>query len=243
MVRVRNSASVLSDAVFVDAAVNSIAYTLREYNQANQSSPAPGVLPPSAPEEPEESEPPAVQEPEEPDQVPIYLGFRCEEDSGLSSILDLLETEGLSAVFFFSAEQFQRQDDLLYRILGSGHSVGLLAEGSTAAATQRLLEEGNQALERAAYTRTAIALVPEAQRDLLEEAGWVCWNETVSALPTAEDSASSFANGVLRQIAGRSQTSYLTLDAGSKSARVLSTLLQRLESRSYAVSVPLETRL
>ena len=55
--------------------------------------------------------------------------------------------------------------------------------------------------------------------------------------------ASSYASRVVRQIPSQSQRAYLTLDAGAETARVLSTLLQRLEARSYAVSVPLETRL
>ena len=50
-------------------------------------------------------------------------------------------------------------------------------------------------------------------------------------------------NAVIRAIPSRSQRAYITLDAGSESARVLPTLLTRLEARSYAVSVPLETRL
>ena len=161
----------------------------------------------------------------------------------MEEVLDALEARNKAAVFFFPAEKLERQDDLLYRILGSGHSVGLLAEGSDLAATRRLLEEGNQVLERVGYTRTTLALVPESQRAALEGEGWVCWNETASAVPQEGVGASSYASGVIRSIPARSQRAYLTLDAGSDSARVLPTLLQRLESRSYAVSVPLETRL
>ena len=128
-------------------------------------------------------------------------------------------------------------------VLGSGHSVGLLAEGSTLAATRQLLEEGGRTLERVGYTRTTLALVPESQRSALEAEGWVCWDETVSAIPEAGTGASSHANAVIRAIPSRSQRAYITLDAGSESARVLPTLLTRLEARSYAVSVPLETRL
>ena len=85
--------------------------------------------------------------------------------------------------------------------------------------------------------------MPDSQRAALEEEGWVCWNETVSALPEEGVGSSAYANGVIRRIPSQNARAYLTLDAGSETARVLSTLLQRLESRSYAVSVPLETRL
>ena len=79
--------------------------------------------------------------------------------------------------------------------------------------------------------------------DALEAEGWVCWDETASAIPEAGTGASSHANAVIRAIPAGSQRAYLTLDAGTESARVLPTLLTRLEARSYAVSVPLETRL
>ena len=245
IVRIKNSSVSLSDARFVDAASNLIARLLREYNQSNQSSAIPGVSPPtpSVGEDPEPSDPPIEEEPDTADIVPVYLGFRCDNTQGLSSILDVLEDNNRAVVFFFPADGLERQDDLLYRILGSGHSVGLLAEGSSLTATRRLLEEGNQILEQVGYTRTTIALVPDSQRAALEEEGWVCWNETVSALPEEGVGSSAYANGVIRQIPSQSARAYLTLDAGTETARVLSTLLQRLESRSYAVSVPLETRL
>ena len=244
IVRIKNSSVVLSDAKFVEAATLSISRELREYNQANQSTATPGVLPPTGSSgETETTDPPIEEEPDTEDSVPVYLAFRCDDDQGLSDILDALDESNRAAVFFFPADGLERQDDLLYRILGSGHSVGLLAEGSTLAATRQLLEEGGRTLERVGYTRTTLALVPESQRSALEAEGWVCWDETVSAIPEAGTGASSHANAVIRAIPSRSQRAYITLDAGSESARVLPTLLTRLEARSYAVSVPLETRL
>ena len=246
MVRVKNSSAALGDSLFVDAASNTIAWNLRAYNQANQSAAAPGVLPPTgggSSSQDDTADPPIQEEPDTSDSVPVYLGFRCDDAEGLSGVLDALDNSNRAAVFFFPADGLERQDDLLYRILGSGHSVGLLAEGSSLSATRQLLEEGNQILEQIGYTRTTIALVPERQRDALEEEGWVCWNETVSAIPEEGTGASSHSNSVIRQIPSQSQRAYLTLDAGSESARVLPTLLQRLSARSYTVSIPLETRL
>ena len=246
MLRIKNSSAVLSDSTFVEAASNSIARYLREYNQSQQSSAAPGVLPPTtSPSEEPESSSPIQEETDATDtsSVPTYLGFRCDTEEGLSDILDTLEANNRAAVLFFPAGSLERQDDLLYRILGSGHSIGLLAEGSTLSATRRLLEEGNRILEQVGYIRTTVALVPASQRSALEEEGWVCWSATVSTVPDAGVGASTFASRVIRQIPSQSTRVYLTLDAGAQSARVLPTLLQRLEDRSYAVSVPLETRL
>lgn len=159
-------------------------------------------------------------------------------------MLDALDANNKTGVFFFPADGLEREDDLLYRILGSGHSVGLLAEGETAAATRRLLEKGSRTLERIGYVRTTLALVPDGQRSALQEEGWVCWNETVNAVPAgSQTSASTHANAVIRKIGSQRNSAYLTLDASTDSARVLPILLQRLGSRSYPISVPLETRL
>lgn len=46
IVRIKSSGVVLSDYSFVDSAQNSIRNRIRDYNQANQSQPTPGVLPP-----------------------------------------------------------------------------------------------------------------------------------------------------------------------------------------------------
>ena len=217
IVRVKNSAVSLSDAAFVDAASNPTSSG---------------------------TDAPLQEEPEDTGNTLVYLGFRCDDTQGLAQVLDALDANNKTGVFFFPADGLEREDDLLYRILGSGHSVGLLAEGETAAATRRLLEKGSRTLERIGHVRTTLALVPDGQRSALQEEGWVCWNETVNAVPAgSQTSASTHANAVIRKIGSQRNSAYLTLDASTDSARVLPILLQRLGSRSYPISVPLETRL
>lgn len=144
IVRVKNSAVSLSDAAFVDAASNLISRYLREYSQSQQSPPTPGIRPPTS----SGTDAPLQEEPEDTGNTLVYLGFRCDDTQGLAQVLDALDANNKTGVFFFPADGLEREDDLLYRILGSGHSVGLLAEGETAAATRRLLEKGSQTLER-----------------------------------------------------------------------------------------------
>ena len=62
------------------------------------------------------------------------------------------------------------EGDLVRRILGTGHSVGILAEGEE---VRPLLEQGSLALERAAQTRTTLAYVPAGQRAALEQEGFL----------------------------------------------------------------------
>ena len=243
IVRIKSSGVVLSDYSFVDSAQNSIRNRIRDYNQANQSQPTPGVLPPTYnPEEPD-TEITVPDDPVDTDIIPTYLAFSCEDSQGLSEILDTLDSRNQRAIFFFDAQGLEREDDLIFRILGSGYSIGLIAQGRSVSATHRLLEEANQTLSQVAYTRTSVVLVPESQRDALEEEGWICWNETASAVPTQGVGTNTYANQVLKRISGNYARVYLTLDASSETARVLPTLLRRLSAEGYGVSVPLETRL
>ena len=243
IVRIKGSGVVLSDYSFVDSAQNSIRNRIRDYNQANQSQPTPGVLPPTYnPEEPD-TEITVPDDPVDTDVIPTYLAFSCEDSQGLSEILDTLDSRNQRAIFFFDAQGLEREDDLIFRILGSGYSIGLIAQGGSTSATNRLLEEANQTLSQVAYTRTSVVLVPENQREELEAEGWICWNETASAVPTQGVGTNTYANQVLKRISGNHARVYLTLDASSETARVLPTLLRRLSEEGYGVSVPLETRL
>ena len=243
IVRIKSSGVVLSDYSFVDSAQNSIRNRIRDYNQANQSQPTPGVLPPTYnPEEPD-TDITVPDDPVDADVIPTYLAFSCEDSQGLSEILDTLDSRNQRAIFFFDAQGLEREDDLIFRILGSGYSIGLIAQGRSVSATHRLLEEANQTLSQVAYTRTSVVLVPENQREELEAEGWICWNETASAVPTQGVGTNTYANQVLKRISGNHARVYLTLDASSETARVLPTLLRRLSEEGYGVSVPLETRL
>lgn len=243
IVRIKSSGVVLSDYSFVDSAQNSIRNRIRDYNQANQSQPTPGVLPPTYnPEEPD-TDITVPDDPVDTDVIPTYLAFSCEDSQGLSEILDTLDSRNQRAIFFFDAQGLEREDDLIFRILGSGYSIGLIAQGRSTSATNRLLEEANQTLSQVAYTRTSVVLVPESQREELEAEGWICWNETASAVPTQGVGTNTYANQVLKRISGNHARVYLTLDASSETARVLPTLLRRLSEEGYGVSVPLETRL
>lgn len=243
IVRIKGSGVVLSDYSFVDSAQNSIRNRIRDYNQANQSQPTPGVLPPTYnPEEPD-TEITVPDDPVDTDIIPMYLAFSCEDSQGLSEILDTLDSRNQRAIFFFDAQGLERQDDLIFRILGSGYSIGLIAQGRSTSATNRLLEEANQTLSQVAYTRTSVVLVPESQREELEAEGWICWDETASAVPTQGVGTNTYANQVIKRISGNHTRVYLTLDASSETARVLPTLLRRLAEEGYGVSVPLETRL
>ena len=232
LVRIKNSAAGLDDASFLDAAVNLINRRLREYNQSLAPAPDPG---------PSTTTPPSGGGSGAPvTGVPLYLAFRCGDSQGLSKILDTLNSWNMRGVFFLSPQAMAEDPDTLRRALGTGHSVGILAEGSE---PQELLEEGSRLLEGLAYTRTTLALVSKDQRSRLEEAGWVCWKENLSLSPSDSVGANTFASNALSRLSNRSRSTCLTLTGGGSTARVLSALLRQLDSSRFVVSIPMETKL
>ena len=240
LVRIKSSAVVLSDEMFIDAAGDFINRRLREYYQSLNPSTDTGsgggsgttVTPTPVPDDEDESSA----------TVRTYLAFRCEDAAGTTAILDALD-EGVYTLFLLTPQVMEDHPDLVRRILGSGHSVGILAQGTSLAQTRELLEQGNDILDRQFHQRSTIACVPDSHRSALAEEGWVCWDETLALEPSDTVGANSFASSTLRRLSGRTYRTYLTLPANENAARVLSSLLRQLENNDFVVSVPTETHL
>ena len=239
LVRVRSADAVLDDARFVDGARNLINSRLREYTQSlspAESTDVGNTTPSVTPQ------PPSPQPPEEDGtSAAVYLAFRCESGEALRDILNGLDGGRCYAVFFLSPQVLEEEGDLIRRMLGSGHSVGILADSGEELGD--LLTRGSRALEEAARTRTTLAYVPAGQREALEQKGWVCWEETALLTPRDTVSPAAFASsGVSRLGSGRG-TVYLTVEGNGNTARVLSALLRQLDNNNYKITVPMETRL
>ena len=237
LVRIKDSSARLNDAAFIDNAASTMSNSLQELLRSQQSSdpsvPPPGIGQPTPP-------------PAGPDDTPkshaqVYLAFRCQSGQSLPQILDQLASSGLQAIFFFDPELLTQQDDLVRRVTGSGHSIGLLADGSDLDETRLLLSQGNKLLAHIDRTAATAALVPADQRETLAEDGWACWRETINALPRDMERAASYAQRILTSIGSR-RTVRLTLDDSDQTARVLPSLLQQLENNEHRVILPLETR-
>ncbi|MGI5962771.1 MAG: hypothetical protein ACOX7N_03525 [Lawsonibacter sp.] len=238
LVRIKNDDVVLSDEMFIEAAKDLINRQVREYYQS--LNPAP-----ETPQTPDTTDPPPPeQEPSESvTEKRTFLAFRCRSSEGLSDILDVLDAQGEFALFFMTPQALEESGLLVQRILGTGHSIGLMSEESDLEYSRYLLEEGNHLLEQMAYTRTTTAYVPKAQRSTLSEEGWICWSETLSLEPSDTVGANTFASNTISRLKNRSGSIYLTLDCSSNSTRILPSLLRQLENHSFVLSTPLETRL
>lgn len=239
LVRIKSDAVVLSDTDFIEAAGNLINIRLRAYNQS--LNPTPNTSPSVTPSTPSVSSDVSGSATD----VRTYLAFRCTDDgsAGISAILDALDSGGVYGLFLFTPDALRQESDLVRRILGTGHSIGLLAEGADLTHTRALLEEGNRLLEQTVHTRTTLAYVPQDQRSTLKSEGWICWNETYQLSVSETTGASTFAANTLRRLSGRTKTTYLTLDGTSDTGRILPTLLRQLRNSHFIVSIPMETRI
>ena len=246
LVRIKNEDAALSDLQFIDAASNAMNNRLKDYHQSLvPAQPAPAPVTPTAPVPPTPSVPPSVSQPNaepEPAAVPTYLAFRCETGEARDAILQTVEQYRAVGLFFFPAEEIERQGSLIRRLLGTGHRVGILAEGSSPEDTLAQLERGSQALDTVAHTRTYFALVPTAHRQSARAQGWVSWNDSVDAIPDGQRTTYSQVQTTLRSLPKKG-SAYLTLDDSQHTANLMNPLLHQLQSRKYVPTIPRENRL
>lgn len=237
LIRIKSGSAVLSDSDFIDAASDLIERRAREFNQS--------LIPPTSlpqlPIQPTPSDATPVDAPA--GDMRAYLAFRCEQAGELSTILDALDAGNVRAVFFCSPQILDAERDLVRRITGSGHSLGLLAEGQDEAASRDILAEGNSLLARTIHSRTMLAYADESLHGPLESEGWVCWNESFLLTPSDTTSPYTFANNTLSRLKNQTRTTFLTMNADKNTARVLPHLLRQLQINHFLIGTPMETRL
>ena len=239
LLRISNDAAFLSDEGFLDAASTDMAYQLRKY-QDSLKPVDPPVLPdpPAPPEEP----PDDVTQPEN-TRVQVCIGVRCTTGEGLQAILDAMDRAGWRGAFFFEPNIITGQDDLVRRVAGSGHTVGLLTQGEDVDAGRQQLQQGNERLAFTARTAATAVFAPEEQRQELEKDNWVCWRDTQNGSVRTSERAASYAQRMVDALGTGRRTVYLTLDDSAATARVIDTLLERLKEDGYTMLVPLEARM
>jgi len=236
LLRIKTDEVVIADRDFPDAAENVLNHRLREYNQSQPGGAA--TTPPGETQQPSQN-----TQPENEQSVDTYLAFRCEDAEYLETVLTVLDNLREKGMFFLTQALIEERGDLVLRILGSGNSVGLLAEADSMEQTRALLEAGERALAGQVFARTTAVLVENDFCGELESEGWVCWNSTLDLTPGSSSGANYFANRVLNQLGNRTRDTYLTLDVSADTARVLLVLMRRLEEEGFELKLPLETKI
>lgn len=131
-------------------------------------------------------------------------GLPLQTGEAAGEILDTLDQYGYHAVFFLSPDFLAEHSDLVRRMLGSGHSVGLALDGQDADTVLAQLEEGRQLLADTVHAYTYMVCADPAVTEALEQTGCLCWQTRVSAIPEEGTGAATLAANTLYAISRRS---------------------------------------
>ncbi len=218
----------LTDAIFIDAASVTMSSYLKEYNQtiATTTTTTPTTTPTVTPTEPEEDTPVS-------DTI-SYLSIQCTPETPMDDVLWSLETQRIYALFLMTPDYIAQEGDAVREILGSGHTIGIWAEGETAEETEALLEEGRVNLAAAAYTTTTIVQVPPDQQDDLSQ-GWVFWETDQSLTSDTPGDVSRYATALVRALSQDSNGICLSVTATQEMSDCLMDVLVQLDGRNFSM--------
>lgn len=231
LVRLRSDSSVLSDSQFVDAATSLLASRYRAYEQSKKPTTPTTPTTPTKPETDSESTVEQTQPTGESTgskaTARVLLAVRAGSDETVASMLNTLDRYGYKATFFFTTDALEGRDDLLRRIISSGHRLGLIQ-------TDRAedLRGANECLRRC--TGTVTRMVISAQKDAAKASGYTVYTPTLSA-ENLGSTASGRASRIMDRIGNSSGTVKLLLGGDDTSASALNTVCSRLRSEKYTV--------
>lgn len=241
LIRITNGNQALTTAQFMSSGRAAMEWRYNAYMRSLEPQPSPSPTPTPTPT------PTATPDPDggeiDHSDVSVCLAFRCTGAGGAEEILTALAGRKVTGLFLFYPEELAQNDTLVRRIVGEGHTVGLIARGETAEQAAAALEEGNRLLERIAWQRTRIALAEggDGVAEALEEAGWHCWRGNVDgASQTGSGAASSYQiMNALERLNGKQ--AWITMNDGTASATALARLLERLSEDKYTLRPAVES--
>mgnify|MGYP001024549231 CR=1 FL=1 len=168
LIRVTSASAILSDQDFADAAANNLASARNRYLESGGLGEGVDAVPSG---EVEPSEPLSGAE--------LYLAFRWGEEAG--ECARLVEGGEQRALFLFALEEIAGQDDLVRRLVGAGHTLGLVLDGETVEDCLAQGAAGRRLLAVAARYNALVVSAPnldEAGRRALAGEGYVVWTAT-----------------------------------------------------------------
>lgn len=218
VVRVTNSAVVLRDPDFVDAADSLLAESLRGYYASitpGATAPVPTV-PPTAP----------------PVQAEVLLALRWGEQG--EELARLLEDRGARALFLFTAGELREQDDTVRRLTAAGHTIGLALTGEDVETCAAQLEEGRRLLGLIARYHALVVsadALDDEGREALRQKGCAVWSPDL----LGEDyrTGSALVEALVPQAANG-----VELECGEGNAAFLRSLLAAMDEESCYLRQP-----
>lgn len=218
LIRITNSAAILSDQDFADAARPQLAENLRRYLESGGR--GEGVDPvPSG----------GVGSSDAPNGAELYLALRSGTAAG--DCAQLLESRGQRALFLFTPRDLAREDDLLRRIVGAGHTAGLALDGEDLETCLEEAEQGRELLAAAARYNALVVSAPgldDEGREALKKEGYVVWSATVRG----EDFSTGAA--LVRGLDSR-QVNFVEIECGAGDPALLRSALSAMEEENCQI--------
>ncbi len=231
--RIRSSASVISDDDFARLSALKMQSMLNQY-LSSRSSPASPSVPSLSPYFPSPSVPessPAVSK-----YAYVHLSVRG-IGGDTERMLDLLSYYDYSACFFVTADEIQKNPDLIRRIAGSGHSIGIICSGDLSydyGKASSLLRDA--AMVKSIIVSLDCKLTPELET-AAKNRGLIIWNDSEMNVMGYNYFADSGAIGrLLENAEGR-----LDLSFSDGSLTLFREALRLIYLNDYAVKTICET--
>lgn len=192
----------------------------------------------------------------------VYLSFDCfltgdkesEKRDGLKNLLDTLEEHGVTAAFFLTGDFIDSERDTVIRIIGMGHTVGLLVPESGADYNDLTdlqgvidyLDRSNKLLDSYTFTKTKLCRVRselqdsdmELLRDQLWDAGFAAWGWTMDAdnsvNTTAWQTAQRWTSEIM-EYAGNMEPVVFRMEVKEETYRAVASLINFLDDEDAVI--------
>lgn len=228
IVRLKNGAEVLTDSKFLNAASNTMKYYYNEYfGPPEPVNPSPS---PSPTLTPETTEPP---DDDNKQNTYVFLAFT---GTPTANILDILDRYGYSASFFVSADDAGESDDLLRRIYGSGHNIGVYCTSDFEGEFDICADKIFNAVQVRPTLISSPAELSEKSGEFGNAHGLADYSPHITI--SAADKSAADAISRLDDSAGYIR---LSIELAENSPNILVSLFKHLSSKHYTVLPLLET--
>lgn len=221
LIRLTSSAAILSDETFVNAADNLLASSLNHYLDSGGRGEGEDPVPSGS-----------AAASGQPSGGELYLACRWGGEG--AQCLQLVEARGLRALFLFTPAQLREQDDLVRRLAGAGHTIGLVLEGEKPEDCLVQAEEGRGLLAAVARCPALVAGAPGLNgegREALAQAGFAVWRPTLRG----EDYPTG---GAMARELDPQRVNYVEIGCGSGGAGFLRGALDAMEEENCRIYQP-----
>ena len=223
LLRIRDDNAVLSDEYFIDAATDPIQKRYAQYERAHAAA------------EQENETPAQVETPVRRDDLTVYLLLPAANGSMLTQLLSTLENYQSHATLLLTPELLESAGDGVRRAAATGNAVALCISAETADEALAQIEQGNDALWRAASLRTRLVYLESADKTLRAAVAGAGYCPITINTSDFTRSGTHWADTALKW-AGRSTSVRLYLGAESGVSSALGTALSRLRAENCTIA-------